>query len=167
MHKTILVTGGQRSGKSEFAERLALSLSESPIYVATSRIWDGEYQKRIEIHQKRRSQAWMTIEEDKYISQIEYQSSVILVDCLTLLATNFFYDDKENAETLIIQELSQLLEKDRTFIFVTNEIGLGGTSSYPEQRKFTDILGKVNQFIGAKASEAYFVISGIPLKIKG
>ena len=92
MKKIILVTGGQRSGKSAFAERMAKQLSDSPVYMATAHVEDEEFRERVRIHQSRRGPEWMTIEEEKYLSRHRVEGRVVLVDCCTLWLTNFFSD---------------------------------------------------------------------------
>ena len=81
--KVILVTGGQRSGKSGYAQRLALSLSPNPVYLATSRIWDEEFRKRVERHQRDRGPEWTNIEEEKYLSRHDLTGRVVVIDCVT------------------------------------------------------------------------------------
>lgn len=167
--KIILITGGQRSGKSSYAEKLALSLSPNPIYLATSRIWDDEHRQRIEHHQAKRGKEWSNIEEEKYLSKIEVSERVVLVDCITLWGTNFFFDNKSDVEkslTEIKSEFDKFTNQDAIFIFVTNEIGMGGTSENKVQRMFTDLQGWINQYIAKKSDEVYLMTSGIPLKIK-
>ena len=169
MKKITLITGGQRSGKSSFAEKLALSLSETPTYIATSRIWDEVHHQRIKRHQAARGDEWINVEEQKQISAHFFTGCVVLIDCVTLWATNYFFDldsDVDSALAEIKQEFEQLIQQDAHFIFVTNEIGLGGTPENDLQRKFTDLLGWVNQYIAEHADEVYFVVSGIPTKIK-
>ena len=92
MKKIILITGGQRSGKSVYAENLALSLSPSPIYLATAHIWDDEFMIRVKKHQERRGSNWTNIEEEKFLSRHNISNKVCVIDCLTLWCTNFFYD---------------------------------------------------------------------------
>ncbi|UYZ82688.1 bifunctional adenosylcobinamide kinase/adenosylcobinamide-phosphate guanylyltransferase [Entomomonas sp. E2T0] len=170
MKKITLVTGGQRSGKSSFAEKLALSLSANPIYIATSRIWDEEYRQRIERHQLARGDQWTNIEEEKKLSQHDVTNKVVLVDCVTLWATNYFFDLDSAIEQALIelkQEFALFTQQNAQFIFVTNEIGLGGTPENTLQRKFTDLLGWLNQYIAQQADEVYFTVAGIPMKIKG
>ena len=170
MKKIILVTGGQRSGKSHFAEQLALSASDQPIYMATSRVWDEEYGERITLHQQSRGSNWVTIEEEKQLSTHNVTKQVVLIDCITLWATNYFFDldaDIDKALKSIQQEFNAFTKQEAEFIFVTNEIGLGGTPENKLQRKFTDLLGWLNQFIAKQADEVYFIVSGIPMKIKG
>lgn len=170
MTKIILVTGGQRSGKSLFAEQLALAASDQPIYMATSRVWDAEYEQRIILHQRRREANWLTIEEDKQLSIHPVEGRVVLVDCVTLWATNYFFDldgHLEQALQALQHEFDSLTKQQAQFIFVTNEIGLGGTPENKLQRQFTDLLGWLNQYIAERADEVYFTVSGIPMKIKG
>ena len=167
--KIILVTGGQRSGKSSYAEQLALQLAENPVYLATSRVWDDEFRKRIERHQQNRGKRWTNIEEEKYLSKHTLQQKVVVIDCVTLWATNFFFDNNSNTEKAL-QELKEEFDsftaQDALFIFVTNEIGLGGVSENMIQRKFTDMQGWVNQYIADKADEVMLMVSGIAVKIK-
>ena len=88
-----LITGGQRSGKSLFAENLVLSLSENPTYLATSRVWDDDHRQRIETHKDRRGNQWTTIEEEKKLSKHDFSGKVVLLDCITLWMNNFFFDN--------------------------------------------------------------------------
>lgn len=164
-----MVTGGQRSGKSLFAERMAKSLSDNPVYVATAHVEDEEFRERVRIHQERRGPEWTTIEEEKYLSRHTVEGRVVLVDCCTLWLANFFPQITDGPSPLsqIAEEFDRLTEQEAMFIFVTNEIGLGGTSANEVQRKFADCLGAFNQHVAARADEVYLVISGIPLKIKG
>lgn len=169
MKKIILITGGQRSGKSRFAQEMALRLSPHPVYMATSRIWDEEHRKRIERHQAERGPEWTNIEADKALSKQNLVGRVILVDCVTLWATNFFFDlqsDVEASLKALKEEFDRFTGQDATFLFVTNEIGMGEMSGNEIQRKFADLQGWLNQYIAAKADEVYLMISGIPVKIK-
>lgn len=171
LKKITLITGGQRSGKSSFAERYALSLSNSPIYIATSRIWDEDYAERIKRHQRDRTDQWQTLEEEKYLSHHSINNQVIVIDCVTLWTTNFFFDRSEDNLDDIFEEITaeflKFTQQDAHFIFVTNEIGLGGIAIDPIQRRFTDLLGWVNQFIAKHADNVTFMVSGIPMQIKG
>ena len=169
--KITLITGGQRSGKSSFAERYALSLSDSPVYMATSRIWDEDYLQRIQRHQKDRGDQWQNIEEEKHLSQHSLDQSVIVIDCVTLWTTNFFFDQSEDSLDDIFQavftEFQKFTQHNNHYIFVTNEIGLGGISIDPVQRRFTDLLGWVNQAIAKQADNVTFMVSGLPMQLKG
>ena len=96
--KIILITGGQRSGKSLYAEQMALALSAHPIYLATARIWDDEFAQRVAVHRERRGSEWTNIEEEKVLSRHNPLGEVILIDCLTLWATNYFFDNDSDVE---------------------------------------------------------------------
>lgn len=174
MKKIILITGGQRSGKSTHAEKLALELSDNPMYIATAHIWDDEFRERVRRHQERRGPQWTNIEEERQLSRHDVTGRVVLIDCCTLWATNYFYvSAQENVlpdVDAILKEMKAEFDRfssqDATFIFVTNEIGLGGTSPNAVQRKFTDLLGWLNQYIAGKADEVVMMISGLNIKIK-
>lgn len=169
MKKIILITGGQRSGKSNKAEELALSLSSNPIYVATAHIWDDEFRERVRKHQERRGPQWTNIEEELYLSCHDLSGRVAVIDCVTLWLTNFFYandSDVNKSLEAAKAEFDAFTQHDATYIFVTNEIGSGGVSENALQRKFTDLQGWMNQYIASKADEVIWMVSGIPVKIK-
>lgn len=166
----VLVTGGQRSGKSGYAQKLALSLAANPVYLATSRVWDEEFRQRVLRHQADRGPEWTNIEEEKYLSRHKLVGRVVVIDCVTLWGTNFFFDNESNVERALNElkeEFDRLSEQDAYLIFVTNEIGLGGVSPDPVQRKFTDLQGWLNQYIASHADEVVLMISGIPMRVKG
>ncbi len=170
MRKITLITGGARSGKSTYAEKIALH-TEQPVYIATARIWDDDFAQRIARHQARRGDEWTNIEEEKKLSNHYFTQRTILIDCVTLWSTNFFFDAGENTPLDDIledikEEFIRFTQEDNHYIFVTNEIGLGGTSVDKVQRRFTDLLGWVNQFIATQADEVIMMISGIPITIK-
>jgi adenosylcobinamide kinase/adenosylcobinamide-phosphate guanylyltransferase len=175
MGKIILITGGQRSGKSRYAEELALSLSDHPVYVATAHIWDEEFRQRVLRHQERRGPQWTNIEEERELSRHNLTGQVAVIDCITLWCTNFFFDrnkpDNEQptvdeALKLLKEEFNRFTNQDATLIFVTNEIGAGGVSTDVIQRRFTDLQGWMNQYVAQKADEVILMVSGIPVKIK-
>ena len=169
MKQIILITGGARSGKSSYAERLALSLSPNPVYLATSRIWDEEFRQRVLRHQANRGPEWTNIEEEKELSRHSLEGRVVLIDCVTLWCTNYFFDleaDTDKALTAVKAEFDRLIQQDATFIFVTKEIGMGGTSENLIQRKFTDMQGWMNQYIASRANRVILMVSGIPVKVK-
>ena len=170
MKKIILITGGQRSGKSSKAEELALQLSANPVYLATAHIWDEEFKERVRKHQERRGPQWTNIEEETALSQHDMTGRVVVVDCVTLWLTNFFFQN--NSDTALSLELAKaefdtFTQQDATYIFVTNEIGSGGVSENAIQRKFTDLQGWMNQYIASKADEVILMVSGIDVKVKG
>lgn len=169
MKKIILITGGQRSGKSTYAQELALSLSASPVYLATSAVWDEEHRQRIERHKRDRGPEWTNVEELTDIQNVDVSRRVVVIDCVTLWATNFFMASNGDVEDTLAQlkeRFIQFTAQEAIFIFVTNEIGLGGISSNDLQRRFTDLIGWMNQFIARAADEVVLMVSGIAVKIK-
>lgn len=168
MSHIILITGGQRSGKSAKAEELALNLVDNPVFVATAHIWDEEFRERVKRHQVRRGPQWTNIEEEKYLSRHDLTGRVAVIDCVTLWLTNYFYECQDVESTLIAvkEEFDRFTAQDATFIFVTNEIGSGGVSVDAVQRQFTDLEGWMNQYIASCADEVILMVSGIAVKIK-
>ena len=169
MKHIILITGGQRSGKSKKAEELALSLSENPVYMATAHIWDEEFQERVRKHQERRGPQWTNIEEERNLSLHDMKGRVVVIDCVTLWLTNFFFANDSDVDKSLEEakaEFDKFTTPDATYIFVTNEIGLGGVSENAIQRKFSDLQGWMNQYIAEKADEVILMVSGIEMKIK-
>lgn len=169
MKKIILITGGQRSGKSTKAEELALELSKNPVYLATAHIWDEEFRQRVQKHQERRGPEWTNIEEEKYLSKHDLTGRVVVIDCVTLWLTNWISTENADIDTILTaakKEFDIFTAPDATYIFVTNEIGLGGVSTNQLQRRFTDLQGWMNQYIAQKADEVILMVSGIPVNIK-
>lgn len=167
--KVTLITGGGRSGKSSYAQRMALERASNPVYLATSRVWDEEYRQRIERHKADRGPQWTTVEEERALSRHDFTGRTVVVDCVTLWCTNFFYDlDSDVNLTLeaVCSEFDRLVEQAADLIFVTNEIGSGGISADACQRRFCDLQGWVNQHIARAADEVWWMVSGIPVKIK-
>lgn len=167
--KIILITGGQRSGKSRYAQERALELCGNPVYLATSRVWDEEYRERIRRHQADRGPQWTNIEEEKWLSRHSLEGRIVVIDCVTLWCTNFFFDnegDTDKSLQELKQEFDRFTAQEAVFLFVTNEIGLGGIAENNIQRRFTDVQGWMNQYIAAKADEVLFMVAGISLKIK-
>lgn len=163
------ITGGQRSGKSSYAQKLALSLSSKPVYLATARNWDGDFQKRIERHQNDRDERWENLEEEKFISGIRFEGKAVLIDCVTLWLTNFFVDEKNDVDKcleLAKSEFDKLIEQKADFIIVSNEIGMGTHAHSDVGRKFTDLQGWMNQYIAQKADKVVLMVSGLPVTIK-
>lgn len=167
--RIILITGGQRSGKSGYAQQLALQLTDKPVYIATSRVWDEEYRERIKRHQRERGSQWTNIEEEKKLSRIDIEGKIAVIDCVTLWGTNFFFDNDSDIEKSLREmkdEFDRFTGQDAVFIFVTNELGLGGISENKIQRRFADLQGWINQYIAGKADEVVLMVAGIPLKVK-
>jgi adenosylcobinamide kinase / adenosylcobinamide-phosphate guanylyltransferase len=166
-----LITGGERSGKSSYAENLAKDLAENPMYVATARKWDDDFQKRVDRHQKDRDERWVNIEKEKYLSEIDFSGKVAIVDCVTLWLTNFFVDNKNDVALSLEQAKAELdaiaKQENTTIIIVTNEIGMGVHAETHIGRKFTELQGWMNQYIAKNADTVVLMVSGIPVKIKG
>lgn len=169
--RVILITGGQRSGKSEYAEQMALGLAADPVYMATARVWDDEFRERVRRHQERRGPQWTNIEEPMWLSQHDVGGRVVVVDCITLWLTNFFFFEEDNDVARALQQAKDEFDRlvsqpGATFIFVTNEIGLGGVSENALQRRFTDLQGWMNQYVARRADEVVLMVSGISIKVK-
>ena len=179
MAKVILVTGGCRSGKSEFAERLALSCSKVRRYIATCPVCDEEMAGRVRRHrERRRADGWETIEEPCELSEVLRQSppeSVVLVDCLTLWISNLMVRAEERGDVFdesAAEQESRRLERTlsdvrATVIFVLNEVGMGVVPENALARRFRDCSGRCGQVIAGFADEVYFLVCGIPMKVKG
>ena len=163
------ITGGERSGKSSYAQQLALTLSTSPIYIATARHWDDDFKNRIKKHQQDRDSRWTSIEEEKNIHLLELNEKVAVIDCVTLWLTNFYVDNKYHIENSLEQakeSFDLLIQKDATIIIISNEIGMGVHAETEIGRKFVELQGWMNQYIAKKADKAYLMVSGIPLLLK-
>ncbi len=163
------ITGGQRSGKSSYAQKLALELSDNPVYMATSRIWDEGHKERIKRHQSDRGKEWSNIEEEKELSKHNLSGRIVLIDCVTLWLTNYFFDNDSNIDKSLEEakmEFLKLLESDAHFIIISNEIGMGGHPTDELQMKFTDLQGWMNQFIASYADKVTLMVSGIPMKVR-
>jgi adenosylcobinamide kinase/adenosylcobinamide-phosphate guanylyltransferase len=165
------ITGGERSGKSSYAENLAKGLSENPMYVATARKWDDDFQKRIDRHQKDRDERWINIEKEKFLSEIDFSGKVAVIDCVTLWLTNFFVDTKNDVQLRLEQAKAEfdaiVLQENSTIIIISNELGMGVHAETLIGRKFTELQGWMNQYLAKRADTVLLMISGIPLTIKG
>ncbi len=179
----ILCSGGARSGKSEFAERLALSTEGRKAYVATGQAFDEEMIDRIKKHQERRGDIWTNFEVPLHLAKewenISQSADVILIDCLTMFTTNHMMahgsiqgqQDANDLEEAVLSELELLLKlisssNGKTVIFVTNEIGLGIVPDNKLARYFRDIAGRVNQTVATVANKLYLTISGVTIELK-
>ena len=179
----ILCSGGARSGKSEFAERLALATKGQKAYVATGQAFDEEMVDRIKKHQERRGKIWNNFEVPLHLADewenISQSAAVILIDCLTMFTTNHMMasgslrgqEDANRLEQTILSELDTLLDsiqscEGKTVIFVTNEIGLGIVPDNKLARYFRDIAGRVNRAVASVADKLYLTISGVTIELK-
>lgn len=163
------ITGGERSGKSSYAQKMAEELSPNPYYLATSRIWDDDFKKRVDRHISDRDERWTTLEEEKHLSTIIPENSVVVIDCVTLWLTNFYTDTKYDVAkslSLVKDELNKLKKVNATIIIISNEIGMGVHANTEISRKFTELQGWVNQEIAKLSNKATFMVSGLPMTLK-
>lgn len=184
MGRLIFVTGGARSGKSAYAENIAHQLGKPVAYIATAIAFDDGMKDRIAKHQVQRPDHWETIEQYKDFQMLAddpifQKSEVVLFDCLTVMTTNNMLDFPVDFDTCTMEkvgeiegaiklEVEKLLEvcQDKILIMVSNEVGLGLVPAYKLGNYFRDIAGRMNQLVAGVANEAYFLVSGIPMKLK-
>jgi adenosylcobinamide kinase/adenosylcobinamide-phosphate guanylyltransferase len=163
------ITGGERSGKSRYAQQLALELTDTPVYIATSRIWDANFGERVQRHKNERDERWTNVEEEKELSKLDLKNKVAVVDCVTLWLTNFFVDAKNDVAEALTQakaEFDKFSKSEGTLIIISNEIGMGVHATTETGRKFVELQGWMNQYIAAKADKAMLMVSGIAVTIK-
>ena len=171
--KIIFITGGVRSGKSRFAQEVAKKFPGSKAYLATAQALDAEMRGRITRHQKSRPRTWQTLEEPVHIGDVIQKEGrrfgLILLDCLTLWLSNLMMAGW--SQKRILGETARFLKMARkssaTFIFVSNEVGLGVVPDNPSARFFRDVSGMIHQRVAQEADEVYFLTCGLPQKIKG
>jgi len=184
MGQLIFVTGGARSGKSTFAEKLARETGQTVAYIATAIAFDDGMKDRIAKHQAQRPDHWGTIEQYKGFQTITddpifEQADTVLFDCLTVMTTNNMLDfpvDYDSCtmeqvgeiESVIKREVEKLLDvcQGKNLIVVSNEVGLGLVPAYKLGSYFRDIAGRMNQLVAARADEAYLLVAGLPMKLK-
>ena len=170
MGRLIFITGGARSGKSVFAQKLANGLSKKVTYIATAQARDKEMELRIKIHRRNRPSHWKTIEKEKDItevlSRVAKKGEIILLDCLTLLISNLLLSGRKDVLKKIGQLVSKIKEIKATVLIVSNEVGMGIVPDNKLARRFRDIEGRANQIVAQAADEVYLIVSGISMKIK-
>lgn len=163
-----LVLGGARSGKSAFAEGLAIA-GGAATYVATAEALDAEMAERVRHHRLRRGTGWRTVEEPLRLAETVAAEArpgrPVLVDCLTLWLTNLMLGGHD-----IAAAIDRLIAARATFagpvLFVANEVGLGIVPETPLGRRFRDEAGRLNQRVAAVADRVVFVAAGLPLTLK-
>ena len=186
MKNIVLITGGARSGKSTYAEKLAKEAKGGVLYIATSIPFDDEMKDRVKKHKERRPDNWYTFEGYKDLKQVfcneKLHFDLILLDCVTIMVTNLMLEqsgdnfdalnnsDIDIMESKILNEIAEFIDSAdksmKTIIFVTNELGSGIVPECKMARVFRDIAGRVNQYIASRAQKVYMVVCGIPVKIK-
>jgi len=173
--RKILVIGGARSGKSNYAQSLAKSLGQNVLFIATSEPLDNEMKTRIKQHKRNRPRTWTTLELSHDIAgsfSMYNNSEVILIDCITLLVANIIGDRPEpnQAEAQVLQETNSIINMMNMltahFIIISNEVGLGIVPDNKLARIYRDLLGKVNQLLAQNVDEVYFMVAGLSLRIK-
>ena len=179
MGKIILVTGGARSGKSSFAEKLALKYGGGhAAYIATAQIFDDEMAYRVKVHRERRGDEWQTFEApfnaEEKISAAGKNFSAILFDCVTIYISNFICAANLDDEAKLYRDLRGLIEKlidaaknsDAVTIFVTNEVGAGIVPENKLARHFRDLAGLANQMLATQADKVFMTVAGIAVDLK-
>jgi adenosylcobinamide kinase/adenosylcobinamide-phosphate guanylyltransferase len=167
----VLVLGGARSGKTGFAERLAMRAGQRPAYLATAEALDEEMRERVRSHRQQRGTSFATIEAPLELSQALLDAAethdAILVDCLTLWITNMIVANANVAEA--VDELAATLGalKSSRVILVSNEVGLGIVPDNAMARMFRDLAGSAHQRLAEICDDAYFIVAGLPIVLKG
>lgn len=184
--RLILITGGVRSGKSDFALKLAQEIGGPVLFVATATAEDDEMRQRIAEHQSRRpapEAGWRTLERSMNLADAiavhEDGAQVVVIDCLNFWVFNVLAatssrgpeePDPPAAQARMVDELGALHDWFRaspaSLIVVTNEVGMGLAPPYPSGRAFRDLLGWANQFVSTRATEVYLLVAGIPIELK-
>lgn len=171
MTRHLLVLGGARSGKTAFAERLAMREGHKPAYLATATALDGEMRERVESHQRGRAGRFETIEEPLALSEAIIKASashdVILVDCLTLWITNMLMAGEEVAAAVEQLGATLVQVKRAKIVLVSNEVGLGIVPDNAMSRTFRDLAGSAHQRLAELCDDVYFVVAGLPMVLKG
>lgn len=186
MGRITFIIGGARSGKSTYAEKLANDFGKKVLYIATAIPFDEGMKARIKHHQESRPASWLTVEKDRDFHQLKHseafiKSEVVLLDCITVMVTNLMLDMCDDYDGIKQEELTEIelkIQKEvdtlldvgkklnKELIIVSNEVGLGVVPAYKLGNYFRDIAGRINQRLAEKSNQAFFVVSGMPLKIK-
>ncbi|HEY3327890.1 MAG TPA: bifunctional adenosylcobinamide kinase/adenosylcobinamide-phosphate guanylyltransferase [Novimethylophilus sp.] len=171
-----LILGGARSGKSAYAERLAICTGLPVTYIATAQVWDDEMAARVRHHQERRPDHWRIVEEPFHLADTlkahAKSGQCVVVDCLTLWLAQWICPDcKSPQEGSWTAERALLLELLPTFagkiVLVSNEVGMGIVPLGEINRRFQDEQGRLNQAVAAACEHVTFIAAGLPLQLKG
>ncbi|HID10216.1 MAG TPA: bifunctional adenosylcobinamide kinase/adenosylcobinamide-phosphate guanylyltransferase [Candidatus Latescibacteria bacterium] len=170
----VLVLGGARSGKSEFAQDLAGRMGERVLFVATAAPDDPEMAERIARHRALRPTDWRTVEARTGVARASAaelgDAQVVILDCVTLLASNLLMEKGDHlAREALYREIDDLLHTCREvhLVLVSNEVGMGLVPPYPSGRAFRDLLGWANRYVAERVDVVLFLLAGIPLVLKG
>ena len=169
MAKKILITGGIKSGKSDYALEMAKSCKDRKLFVATARAFDDEMKEKIKKHRLERGDEFETIEEPVALGKIleNENPDLLIIDCVTLWLSNLFFElgeDKKEAE--LKEFLKQLGQFRGDIIIITNEVGGGIVPENKLSREYQSELGKLNQEIAGLCDEVYLMVSGVAMRIK-
>jgi adenosylcobinamide kinase/adenosylcobinamide-phosphate guanylyltransferase len=167
-----LVLGGVRSGKSRFAEGLALAGGHQVSYLATARPWDAEMERRIAEHQRRRPPHWRLVEEPLALAETLLAEAAtgrcVLVECLTLWLTNLLMEEDAGRTEREIEGLIGALElAPGRVILVGNESNMGVTPLGELSRRYCDLAGSLHQQLAARCDQVVLMVAGLPLTLKG
>ena len=178
--KLIMVTGGARSGKSEFAERYVLHYSPKCDYIATAEILDEEMAERVRLHKARRDARWVNHEApyhaEETFAALGSETQAVLFDCLTIYMANLLYGkNAPEGEFLercnfVLAEIDKVLAAARAcskiVVFVTNEVGSGIVPDNQMAREYRDLAGWVNQKVAEAADHVYYCVAGQAVDVK-
>lgn len=180
-----LILGGARSGKSAYAESLAIASGREVAYLATAQAGDSEMTARIAHHRQQRPAIWTTVEEPLALGEALLQWStpgrLVLVDCLTLWLSNLLFSDAQDFpevghghitppacfEVQRALFLHALETMTGDVVLVSNEVGMGGVALSAVSRWFADEAGRLNQAVAARCERVILVAAGLPLALKG
>lgn len=176
----ILVTGGARSGKSEFAERYVEKYATKAGYIATAEVLDDEMGRRVELHRQRRSSSFWTTYEypqnaEQVFAQLPSDIDMVLFDCLTVYVANMMYGNFEKSTPedvllLVKENVQKLLDaasvSGRTVVFVTNEVGCGIVPDNYLAREYRDVIGVVNTMVAKACDKLFLTVCGHAVDIK-
>lgn len=171
--ESVLVLGGARSGKSDYALQRALKWKGQLVYFATAEAKDEEMKERIARHRaERRSRRWVTIEEPLEVvwrlKEMDENIGAVILDCVTLWVSNALLNDqKDDLESQVAELVEELPLFPFHFLAVSNEVGLGIVPDSPLGREYRDLLGSVNQRLARVCKEVVFMTAGIPMQVKG
>ena len=162
-----LFMGGVKSGKSRLAEAYILEQAgtDRPYYLATTEFIDDEIQARVHIHQQRRKDFFITLEEPvKLLDALEKCQRPVLIECVSMWLNNLLYH--QIPEDDILQELGAVLQLPCNMVLVHNEVGLGVIADNPLARRFVDLSGKAAQLMGQYCDEVFFCSAGLKMRMK-
>lgn len=178
MKSLTLILGGARSGKSSHGLEIAFTY-ENVLFVATAQAWDSEMRHRIDVHKTERPDQWGTLEAPRNVGDAllasDYPADCIVIDDMTLLASNVILmldedADTPTAERAVLAETKTLLDAlskiDADVVIVSNEVGLGIVPATKLGRNYRDALGRANQLLAKTADRVLFMVSGLPMTVK-